>query len=1008
MVKWYIIAVNLLILHPKFHIRDKLSTAPGRREILSTPIVSARDSIFNTLSIIMIELKDIYAATNGGKQIILDLVPNATEGKNFSYRSDDKHPSARLYPLREGRGYWVIKDFGTKDEEAIFSPIDIFMRERGIPQTDFHVAVLMLAEQYGVTDQLDRSVNCPRIENRPATIDEHNGDHPFKVKDSISDAEAKIWGRNVMPEHLAELGWSSVEWIASVKDGQVSVLYSTDTYPIFIQHNPFIDTQGNERCFYKVYQPFSYDKSWRFYSIGQKPQDYIFGLEALKRKFNLNDQQPFDQICLVSGGSDAANCLAMGMAPVYLGSETQTLTPEMYKQLKKYAKTIYVCYDADEAGIAAARQLALQYQDIKVVWLPTKEFDKLHDKRGKTLKDLKDYLQIHPSQYDFKNLFRQARQAKFWDMWKEKSEDRDQWKVDLSLTRLCYFFWLNGYMLLRDPLFHDARFIHIDGIVVEEVSLSDIHHFLKDWMIGQGLPDMVIDRVMRSRDLQASMLSSNMTEVELNFSSATPTSQWFYLQNCCVEVTKDSLTRHEYSRMPKGAHYVWKHQIIQHNYVQHEPMFTIERQENGMYSITIHSTDSEAFCFLINASRIHWRKEMEYRFEDDPKSKSEYARTHKFCINGEGLTEEEIAAQMQSLVNKIFCYGYLLHRYKMMSRAWGVICYDGHIGENDECNGRTGKSLFGKIVRAYMPTVTIEAKSRNITERQFLYAKVSYDTELLFVDECHKDLDYDHFFGRITDDFQVEKKGCDPESIPFSDSPKLLIDTNYINRKRDASTEARELPSVFSDYYHQRAKNNDYLEDRSVADDFGHNLIDDRYEGWEHDIAFLIQCEQFYLAAAEGDRKIFPPLDSIHKRQQKAAMGKTFEQWAEDYFQHGSGHLDIELKLNDVYQSYRAEAQSHSADLEPFVKKLQEYCDYADHIAVFNPKDVTGCDKDGKRWRKHETSGQVRYIYVRSIEETERMVVESKPEPVQAELNFDPFAAANDLDDRDDEEEVPF
>lgn len=924
----------------------------------------------------MIELKDIYAATNDGKQIILDLVPNATECKNFSYRTDDKHASARLYPPREGRDYWVIKDFGANGEEAYFSPIDIFMREKGIPQSDFYVAVILLAMQYDVSKQLDRSVNCPRIETRPATADEHDGDHPFKVKDSITEAEAKNWGLNVKPNHLAEHGWFLVEWIASVKDGQVTVRYSTDTYPIFIQCNSYVDKQGNERCFYKVYQPYSADKQWRFYYIGQKPQDYIFGLDALKRKYNLNDQQPLDKICIVSGGSDAVNCLAMGITPVHLGSETQLLTPEMYKQLKKYAKTIYACYDNDDTGIASARQLALQHLDIKVIWLPTKDFDKLLDKRGKKLKDLKDYLQIHPFQHDFDNLFRQARQAKFWDMWKEKVEDREQWKVDLSLTRLCYFLWLNGYMLLRDPLFHDTRFIHIDGIIVEEVTLTDIHHFLKDWMIGQGLPDMVIDKVMRSKDIDASKLKSNMTEVELNFSSATPTSQWFYLQNCCVEVTKESITRHEYSRMPADAHYVWKHQIIQHNYVPHEPMFTIERQENGMYSITIHSTVSEAFCFIINASRLHWRKEIECRFEENPEGKAEYVRTHKFCINGDGLTEEETAEQMQSLVNKIFDIGYHLHRYKMMSRAWGTICYDSIIGDNDECNGRSGKSLFGKILRAFMETVTIEAKYRNITDRQFLYAKVTYETDFLFVDECHRNLDYDHFYARITDDFQVEKKGCDPEAIPFSYSPKILIATNYVNRKRDASTVARELPVVFSDYYHQRAQNNDYLEDRSVADDFGHNLIDERYEGWEHDIAFLIQCEQFYLSAVEGDNKILPPLDSIQKRQQKALMGKPFEQWAEDYFQLGGGHLDVELKFEDVYQAYKTDAKSQAVDPERFNKKMQEYCDYADHIAVFNPKDKTGNDKDGQRWRKHETSGQVRYIYVRSKEEAERMMEE--------------------------------
>lgn len=955
----------------------------------------------------MVKLEDIYRATDDGKQIILDVVPNATETKNFSYRTDDEHPSARLYPPRDGRKYWAIKDFGGNGEETLFSPIDVFMREKGISQNDFYVAVQMLGEIYGVGEQLDKSVNRPRIETRPANADENDGQHYFQTKDAITESEVKLWGPKVTAEHLKELGWAAVESITSVKEGKATVKYSNDQYPIFVQKNPYVDKHGNVCCFYKVYQPFCTDKQWRFYSIGSKPQDYIFGLDSLVRAYNRNGQVPIDEICICSGGSDAANCLSMGVQPVWLGSETQTLTPEMYGCLKKYAKVIYLCFDADDAGFEKARSIALQYIDIKVINLPQALLGSLHDNRGKACKDLKDYLKVRPSQYHFDTLLRQARQARFWDVIEEGCGDKARYKVVTSLNRLCHFLWLNGYAVLRDPIFKNTRFVHVNGIVVEEVVLSDIQHFLKDWMQEQGLSDNIIDKVMRSRDV-TSLLANNLTEVELDFSSATATLQWFYFQNCSVEVTKDSISRHEYRQMPRDKRYVWKHHIIPHNYVPKEPMFTIKRKDDGMYSITVHSLVSEVFCFLINASRIHWRKEMELRFGDDLEAKADYAHTHKFCIDGEGLTEAEIAEQMQSLVNKIFCIGYHLHRYKMMSRAWGTICYDDHVGENDECNGRTGKSLFGKILRSFLTTITIEAKSRNITERQFLYAKVGLDTDFLFVDECHRNLDFDHFYARITDDFQVERKGYDPETIPFSDSPKIMIATNYTNRKRDASAKARELPVGFSDYYHQRAKNNDYLEDRSVADDFGHNLIDDRYQGWEADVAFLMQCEQFYLSAVEGDNKILPPMDNIEKRQQKAVMGKTFELWAEDYYQVGGGHLDIPEKLDDVYMDYRKDAQSHAVDTEAFVKKLQEYCNYAEHISVFNPKDITGKDKDGLRWRKHMTNGQVRYIYVRSAAEAAQMAEDAKPQPLpaQQEFNFDPFAAAADIED--DDAEAPF
>lgn len=950
----------------------------------------------------MIDLKSIYEATNGGKDIILKYVPQATETKNFSYRPDDKNPSARLYAPNENRDYWIIKDYGANGEKSTLSPIDIYMPAMRLKQADFGLAVKLLAEEFGVSEQLDNRINRPRIEKRPATADEIEGKKLINFSTSVcKPAHLQLWGPNVKPEHLQELGWSSADSIVSVKDGMATVRYSTDTYPIFVQSNCYIDAQGNEHEFYKVYQPLNPDKSFRFYIIGMKKQNYIFGLDAAKRKFNLNGQQPLERICLVSGGSDAVNCLSMGFQPVWLGSETQALTPAMYAELKKIAKVVYVCYDADLTGIAAARRLALQYLDIRVIWLPQKVLGLVHDQRGKAFKDLKDYLALYPSQSQFDVLVKKARPAMFWE--------KNGPKITTSLNRLCYFLELNGYKVLKGKLDQELRLIHVNGIIVEEVSITDVQHFIKGWMKEYPLDDEVIDKVMRSRDVN-SLLPSNMTQVELDFSSATPTSQMFYFRNCCVEVTKEAITRHEYSQMEMAERYVWQHKIIQHDYVPHDPMFTIERRDDGTYSIQIHSTDSEAFCFLINASRNHWRKEMETRFGDDLEAKAAYASSHMFCIDGDGLTPEEIAEQMQSLANKQSAIGYLLHRYKIKSRAWGVFCFDNKIGEGDECNGRTGKSLFGHLLCNFLENVTIDAKNRDITERPFLYAKVNSDTGLVFVDECHKNLDFSHFYARITGDFQVEKKGVDPISIPFAQSPKIMIATNYINPKRDASAQARELPVVFSDYYHQRADNNDYLEDRSVADDFGHDLFNDDYQGWESDIAFLMQCEQFYLSVVETGDKIMPPLSNIKKRQLKVSMGSSFEHWAESYYEPGGGHLDVMESLDVVYNLYKAEVGIHADKISTFDKKLKTYCECAAHISVYNPKDITGNKTDGERWRKHETQGYVRYVYIRSTAEASRMAVEAsqKHDSDMTLPGFDPFAAANELNEYDGDDDLPF
>lgn len=67
-----------------------------------------------------------------------------------------------------------------------------------------------------------------------------------------------------------------------------------------------------------------------------------------------------------------------------------------------------------------------------------------------------------------------------------------------------------------------------------------------------------------------------------------------------------------------------------------------------------------------------------------------YQFFHKFCLDGDGLTEDEIAEQKLCLLNKLYTVGYMLHHYKSPSRPWAPIAMDNKIGEQGECNGRSG------------------------------------------------------------------------------------------------------------------------------------------------------------------------------------------------------------------------------------------------------------------------------------------------------------------------------
>lgn len=105
----------------------------------------------------------------------------------------------------------------------------------------------------------------------------------------------------------------------------------------------------------------------------------------------------------------------------------------------------------------------------------------------------------------------------------------------------------------------------------------------------------------------------NLKEVTLDFTNYTPSTQTFFFQNCAVVVSGSDITEYK-----KGdsvfERYVWNENVIPHNVKLLDPLFTIE-QDGTVFDITINDAASSPFFgYLINSSRLYWRKEMEERF----------------------------------------------------------------------------------------------------------------------------------------------------------------------------------------------------------------------------------------------------------------------------------------------------------------------------------------------------------------------------------------------------------
>ena len=907
-------------------------------------------------------LQRVYDASSDGLEIITRLLPEAEatiaqDGRvtrKFKLRPTEQTPSAMLRRPDQKYPYWRVVDYGGGQGERRFSPIDLYMRDRGYRPEQFALALHELAEEYGVEEELKRSVNKPDITRRDALPAELGQPPKVALREGFTADELLAWGPRVKAEHLRELGWQAVSEVVMTvgaktteKDGQTIVTppsvitkRPTERYPIFAQTCTYIDTEGQPRRFLKVYEPKSWAKAYRFFIVGSAPQHHIYGLDALRRRFQERGEQKLPEVVITSGGSDAVNLLSLGFQPVWFNSETAAIRADDIQLLSKMARRVILIPDIDATGIAQARTLALQYPQLHVVWMTDLDMGSLHDNRGRRRKDLKDFIQLHPRREDVAQLLARAQSAQWWQR-REAKDGHAEYLI--SASRLSYWLSLHGFYTLRDDTRQEPLYIRVDGVRVSRIVAKTIRNFICEQARREGLDEALIDRLMRSHDLPTDRASLLTERDDLDFSRATQTSQRFFFRNAWVEVTADRIRQHRYSEL-EGTH-VWEDQIIAHDYRQLKPMFSLERRDDGGWAVEIPGVPpSKLLQIVANTSRLHWRE------------------AEEGCLE---LSDEERREEHQCLAAKIACIGYLLHGYKSEAEAWAPICQDARLAESeDECNGGSGKSLFLRAVSRLLNTFYIDAHVPTVTENRFLFDGVTPETDLVIIDECDRRLNFDFFFGRITGDMKGEEKGNHPFLIPFAQSPKMAFATNYTLRRHDASTERRIWPQVFSDYYHEATRQNDYRCSRSIRDDLGCNLMGTDYseQDWQADIAFMMQCLQAYLSLPREERRIMPPMSRIDRREQMAAVGKDFKQWADDFLSPDSGNLDRELRADEMLAAFNAETR-YGWSPKKFAQHLKAYCELAPHIYCLNPASITGRKEDGQRYQKNDESGGKRTCY---------------------------------------------
>lgn len=909
----------------------------------------------------MITVKDIYDKTHDGLDVLLLFYPQARETLDkrntpFKIRQSDDTPSAFI---KEIKGVWRLTDFGQSD--IALSPIDVCMKENNMK---FNEAIHWLAKEFNVSgDVITVEKNRAKFDRQTASEKAKEGDFVWKDK-PFTEYELKILGPKVTAEHCELLHWKNLEYYektnrAKEGDGLVTTrISSTETYPIFMRECIYMD-KDEIKSFFKIYQPLNPDKAYRFFYSGNKPKKFINGLEELRQMyvaFNDGEQKKsteesykekkLPEAFICSGERDSLCIKSNNYIPLWFNSETYNLSEPEYKEITKYVEKVYNIPDIDETGIIRGKKLALQYIDIYTIWLP-KKLKEYRDNRCKPRKDFRDFSEIWPEKQALKNLIEVAQPVKFWEY---KKNDKGRFNLEINSDYVANFLSCNGFATIEDKNGKTGKmFIRLQENIVHKVEVKDIRAFFRKFVRETYQNIDVRNLINNSTRLNPESLN-DLDEIHLDFTDYTPESQYFFFPDTTYQVTAKDII--EVGKLQ--TRYVWADEVIPHKITKIDPAFKITQDPDGDFDIDILHIQSNYFKFLINSSRIYWRKEFEDQFLPGIHSDEarKYRETNHYNISGPGLTDDEVQEQKLHLINKMFTIGYLLHRHKSEHRAWCVFAMDNKIGGSDESNGGSGKSAALKTLRFFMNTETLSGRNPRLTENAHLYENVTEYTDLILVDDADKYMPFGFFYDSVTGEITVNPKFAKQYCIPFHQSAKYAITSNFTPDRADPSTERRLLYIVFSDYYHQKTANNDYYESRTIFDDFGKDLFREKYteEEWNADINFMMECCRFYLSAIAKGIKIDPPMSNVTARTLRFEMTDIFFDWAQVYFSEGSENCDTLRPKADVLKAFADDTKQMKWTTNKFTKALRAYCRYADYVISLNPKEL--CNNSGRIIRK--------------------------------------------------------
>ena len=425
----------------------------------------------------------------------------------------------------------------------------------------------------------------------------------------------------------------------------------------------------DEGEFQKIYQPLSPDKAFRFSYAGNRPKEYVFGLDYIREIYQQGvaawqmeygdleaEKQPEEyripHIFHCMGDRDALNVFSLDKDyfVIWLNSESQTLSGDTYREIMQMTHNFCQIPDLDATGVKHGIKQALKYLDMNTVWLP-KKLQEFRDFRGNKCKDVTDFCKRwNPARVrrEFRDLVKVSMHARFWDIVVMNKGEKSYTKLKFNPEYFFYFLNLQG--IYHFPIKADKDiFIRLDNHIVSEIEVlsrikKEVKQFLRERRLGVDVLNLVNTTPYMSENSLGGLNYPEQSEIprELDFRDNGPDHQLLFFQDKVWKITKDEVVE---TKTSEYTNVVWREKVINRKVrVLADYIKITSKPADGSleYDIQIipdaNGNIPLYLKYLIQVSRIHWRKELEIMLENKPADEAAaYREKYKFTIDGPNL-----------------------------------------------------------------------------------------------------------------------------------------------------------------------------------------------------------------------------------------------------------------------------------------------------------------------------------------------------------------------------------